>query len=94
MSDSKHGEWQLEFYGGLQNIIEVRKLHSQARLNNHLRDLLPNWQNFRDLRYNMWKNMEKSCEWFLRTRFSNNLIILTTSFKSNEDILIHLHKKA
>ena len=37
--------------------------------------------------------MEKSCKWFLRTRFNNNLIILTTSFKSSEDILICLHKK-
>lgn len=37
--------------------------------------------------------MEKSCKWFLRTRFNNNLIILTTSFKSSEDILIHLNKK-
>lgn len=37
--------------------------------------------------------MEKCCKWFLRTRFNNDLIILTTSFKSDEDILIHLHKK-
>lgn len=37
--------------------------------------------------------MEKSCKWFLRTRFNNNLIILTTSFKSSKDILIRLHKK-
>lgn len=59
MSDSKDGEWSFEFYRGLQNIIEVRKLNSRAWLNNHLLDLLPNWQNFRDLHYNVEEHGKK-----------------------------------